>query len=615
VVTITAPAPGAILTGPVLLTADASDNYGVTTIHFYVDGVLAGVESVPPWEVTLDSSAYPEGSHTLVARAYDPNNNVGTSAGVEVSFVNPQAVYDPVLKVPLCATVGASCSSGTLLNGRGAKGPEPNQPNTIGGTCADGPFGTYHVDESNDRIRVATLDGSPLAYGKTVRVQATVWAFGGFASDKLDLYYAADARSPAWTLIGTFTPTASGAQSITATYTLPVGALQAVRARFRYGGTAAPCGTGSYDDHDDLVFAVALSADSAPPVASITWPTPGTTVSAPVSVSVDAADDNAVARVELYVDGTLAGADTTAPYTIAWNPGSVPDGSRSLVARAHDVVGKVGDSPAVPVIVSVPPSVSITAPVAGAAVSGVATMSASASDNSGVVRVEFSVDGVLRATAAAAPYTFSWDTSADPLGSHTLTATAYDLVDNFTTSAPVTVTVQTAIPGVAVFDAAYRAPRCSGVVTSCDSGTLLVGRGTKGPEPNAPNTLAGACGDGTGGSFHVDESNDRIRVSTLDGTSLAPGKTVRVEATVWAYAGFSSDKLDLYYAASAASPAWTFIATVTPAGAGTQVLSANYTLPAGSVQAVRARFRYSGAASACSVGPYDDHDDLVFSVQ
>ena len=33
------------------------------------------------------------------------------------------------------------------------------------------------------------------------------------------------------------------------TYTLPTGALQAVRARFRYNGSAASCGAGAYDDH------------------------------------------------------------------------------------------------------------------------------------------------------------------------------------------------------------------------------------------------------------------------------------------------------------------------------------------------------------------------------
>jgi len=32
--------------------------------------------------------------------------------------------------------------------------------------------------------------------------------------------------------------------------------LQAVRANFRYEGSAAVCTTGSYDDHDDLIFAV-----------------------------------------------------------------------------------------------------------------------------------------------------------------------------------------------------------------------------------------------------------------------------------------------------------------------------------------------------------------------
>jgi leucyl aminopeptidase len=153
------------------------------------------------------------------------------------------------------------------------------------------------------------------------------------------------------------------------------------------------------------------------------------------------------------------------------------------------------------------------------------------------------------------------------------------------------------------------------VAASCDSGVLHLGRGSKGPEPNAPNTLAGSCADGNGGSFHVDESNDRVRVSTLDGSSLAAGKTVRIEATVWAYSAFASDKLDLYYAANAASPVWTYITTLTPTAAGQAKLSATYVLPAGAMQAVRARFRYGGSPTPCAAGTYDDHDDLVFAVE
>jgi hypothetical protein len=167
------------------------------------------------------------------------------------------AVFDSVLKAPKCAVPGSSCDSGeSLLLGRDGIGPEPNQPNTINGSCADGASGAFHVDESNDRIRVATTDGTSFSPGKTVRLLARVWAWTNPSADQLDLYFAANASSPSWTFIGTLAPTVAGAQTLSADYVLPTGELQAVRARFRYQGSAAPCSTGSYDDHDDLVFAV-----------------------------------------------------------------------------------------------------------------------------------------------------------------------------------------------------------------------------------------------------------------------------------------------------------------------------------------------------------------------
>jgi leucyl aminopeptidase len=106
-------------------------------------------------------------------------------------------------------------------------------------------------------LKVSTTDGSAFAPGKTVRIDATPWVWtGGPTSDHLDLYFAANANSPVWTYITTINPTVGGAQTLSATYTLPTGTLQAVRARFRYNGAAAACGTGAYDDHDDLIFAV-----------------------------------------------------------------------------------------------------------------------------------------------------------------------------------------------------------------------------------------------------------------------------------------------------------------------------------------------------------------------
>ena len=179
-----------------------------------------------------------------------------TMTGTSVCGGPQIAVFDEALGAPRCATVSASCDSGPiLLNGRDNVGPEPNQPNTINGSCADGALGIYHVDESNDRLRVSTLDGSPLGAGKTVRIDATVWAWETGEMDSLDLYYAPDANNPDWMFIATLTPAVTGAQVLSATYTLPAGCMQAVRARFRYQGSVSSCGTGNYDDHDDLVFA------------------------------------------------------------------------------------------------------------------------------------------------------------------------------------------------------------------------------------------------------------------------------------------------------------------------------------------------------------------------
>ncbi len=265
-----------------------------------------------------------------------------------------------------------------------------------------------------------------------------------------------------------------------------------------------------------------------------------------------------------------------------------------------------------------PPSTSLTAPAAGATLSGSVSLSASASDNVGVSRVDFLVDGGVVGSDASAPYALTWNSASVANGAHVLTSKAYDAAGNVGTSAGVSVTVSnvTGGPQTAVYDAASRAPRCSSVGVSCDSGaSLLLGRATKGPEPNQPNTINATCADGTSGTFHVDESNDRLKVATVDGTNFAPGKQVRVEATVWAYSTFSSDRLDLYYTGNAAAPAWTLIGTLAPTAAGAQTLSATYTLPAGTLQAVRAQFRFQSAVGTCSTGGYNDRDDLIFAVQ
>jgi hypothetical protein len=92
-----------------------------------------------------------------------------------------------------------------------------------------------------------------------------------------------------------------------------------------------------------------------------------------------------------------------------------------------------------------PPTVSLTSPAAGATVSGTAvTLSATASDNVAVAKVEFLVDGAVVGTDTSSPYSISWNSTTAANGSHSFTARATDTAGNATTSAAVTATVSNA---------------------------------------------------------------------------------------------------------------------------------------------------------------------------
>jgi len=88
------------------------------------------------------------------------------------------------------------------------------------------------------------------------------------------------------------------------------------------------------------------------------------------------------------------------------------------------------------------PTVILTAPVNGSVISGIITVSASASDNVGVAGVQFELDGInLGAEDTSAPYEISWNTTTIANGTYTLTAIAKDAAGNTTTSSLITVTV------------------------------------------------------------------------------------------------------------------------------------------------------------------------------
>ena len=193
------------------------------------------------------------------------------------------AVFDPEHGVPRCMLPGSGCDSQALLNGKGTMtdGAEQNPSNTniMGSVCNDGNSGSYHSDESIDKMVVFASDSSGVASdnfitgGDYATVAVTVYCWNSGASDHLDLYLAINVENPTWMYLVTMTCTAGGEQTLKHTFNVPDGANhQIIRANFRYNGLASSCSSGGYDDHDDLAFAVKQSEDLTPP------PTPVPTV-------------------------------------------------------------------------------------------------------------------------------------------------------------------------------------------------------------------------------------------------------------------------------------------------------------------------------------------------
>lgn len=219
-------------------------------------------------------------------------------------------------------------------------------------------------------------------------------------------------------------------------------------------------------------------ADTTPPTVSITSPLNGATVSgASVSIAANAVDNVGVAGVQFRVDSASFGSeDTSAPYAVSWDTTALSNGSHTLGCIARDTAGNTSSCADVVVTVNnspapdtTPPVVAITAPASGSTVSGASVLvSANATDNTGVVGVQFKLDGVnLQAEDTTSPYSIVWNTTAGVgNGAHTLTAVARDAAANSTTSNPVTITVNNVVPDT-------QPPTVS--VTSPTNGSTLIG--------------------------------------------------------------------------------------------------------------------------------------------
>ncbi len=203
--------------------------------------------------------------------------------------------------------------------------------------------------------------------------------------------------------------------------------------------------TGNAATTPSLSFNVQNALDQEPPVVTQARED-GT--GGNISFTATATDNVAVRRLDFLIDDQVVGSLASASGTIWKDSTAYPDGPHTFYARAFDAANNSGVSNPITFTLSndsEPPSAS--ASVNGG--SGTIALSAYATDNKGVSKVEFYVDNMLRATApanqpypTASNFSAGFDSTQSTNGSHILVAKAFDAAGNIGTSPSVSFNVQ-----------------------------------------------------------------------------------------------------------------------------------------------------------------------------
>jgi cellulose/xylan binding protein with CBM9 domain/Big-like domain-containing protein/parallel beta helix pectate lyase-like protein len=290
------------------------------------------------------------------------------------------------------------------------------------------------------------------------------------------------------------------------------------------------------------------TTDRTPPTVAITSPSSGATVSGSIALAATASDNVGVAGVQFKLDGANLGAeDTTAPYTVTWNTGTVSSGSHTLTAVARDAAGNVTTSSTLTVTVAndtTAPTVSITSPTSGATFStslSPLTLSGTAADAVGVSQVTWTND---RGGSGTATGTTSWTAGGIVLqsGSNVLTVTARDAAGNrqtvtltvtYSPAAALSVSITVPTSGATFNSNSFRIT-LGGVASSSAGVTQVTWRSSRGFSGTASGTTSW-----TAAGIRLRPGQNILTVTARDGAGNTATKTLTVTQSV----AFSDDPI------------------------------------------------------------------------
>ncbi|TPW09470.1 MAG: peptidase, s8, partial [Acidimicrobiaceae bacterium] len=375
-VAIGSPGPSAQVNGTISVTAGASDDGRVASVQFKLDGSdLGSADTTAPYSTSWNTTSASRGTHLLTAVATDDAGNITTSGATTVTVANSAA---PTVSVAVSAGAAAAtdnfdrADATTLGSGWGSVMRDggtscllrvvANQaatPAASGSSWCDSYHGTASVGDGVVQVTVAQRPTAPndeiTVFGRaqsagsatTALYQATYIVSSSSSNDTYKLWkrssggvwttIASTTTGPelqtgtslglrmAGTTIESWIRPAGGAwtQVLTASDSLVTGAGAA---GIQMRGTA-----GRVDDF--YVGPAFVTSFGSGPASTI-------------DATATATDDNAVSRVEFYVDGNRFASDSASPYAGTLDTLAFPvyDGSHTVTARAYDADGNVTTS-------------------------------------------------------------------------------------------------------------------------------------------------------------------------------------------------------------------------------------------------------------------------------
>jgi Big-like domain-containing protein/PASTA domain-containing protein/lysyl oxidase len=498
-VTMTAPAAGAVSGTAVVMSANASDPSGITSMQFLIDGSPIGAPvTTPPYSINWDTTATPDGTYYVTAQATAATTFVGTAAPVLVTVSNgapppppppPPTAFsiDKTLSTDGAGTVSTaafSVASGELLvalvasDGPGAGGQRVTvsgasatwtlikRANAQAGTSeiwqaftntalsnasvsSAQTFGGYH--QSLTVVAVFGSSGTGASVGSSAATGATSIAISTTHDGSLVYAVGNDWDRAVARVLG------SNQTMIHQWVDTGVGDTFWVQAQ---SSPISPVGTVTMNDTspttDRWNFAAAEIVPSAPPPVTISnvLATDRTTSSTTIKWTTNVA---ATSQVDYGFDAMYGTSvvDTALVTTHAIQLNGLSANTTYHYRITSDAGG--GNTATAGDFVFTTPEVSqifctITAPTGGTVVSGTIPVSAHATSTANVAAIQFQLDGANLGPEVQNPVTdatINWNTTASSNGDHTLTCVARDPTGQRATSSPVAVTVSNiAVPDV-----------------------------------------------------------------------------------------------------------------------------------------------------------------------